>query len=134
MHQRAVPPPTHLRDQQKLIDKLDGDLAYALRTDGKMAPEDCENYEEVGAWGRTACWYCGCARCVPAAVPPLLPVAPTLHTHACCCVPAAAAAAAEGAYPPSFTPTHPPTHALPALQVRDEIKGMLEKLRDTPVR
>lgn len=33
---------------QKLIDKLDGDLAYALRTDGKMSPEDCENYEEVG--------------------------------------------------------------------------------------
>ncbi|PRW20477.1 DNA polymerase epsilon catalytic subunit A [Chlorella sorokiniana] len=32
---------------QKLIDKLDGDLEYALRTDGKMAPEDCENYVEV---------------------------------------------------------------------------------------
>lgn len=36
---------------QKLIDKLDGDLEYALRTDGKMAPEDCENYAEVGGAG-----------------------------------------------------------------------------------
>ncbi|EFN52544.1 hypothetical protein CHLNCDRAFT_26745 [Chlorella variabilis] len=32
---------------QRLIDKLDGDLEYALRTDGKMAPEDCKNYAEV---------------------------------------------------------------------------------------
>ncbi|KAL4450230.1 hypothetical protein ABPG77_010899 [Micractinium sp. CCAP 211/92] len=32
---------------QALIDKLDGDLEYALRTDGKMAPEECENYEQA---------------------------------------------------------------------------------------
>ena len=37
---------------QKLIDKLDGDLEYALRHDGKMAPEDCENYAEVSGGGR----------------------------------------------------------------------------------
>ena len=33
---------------QTLLDKLDGDLAYALKHDGKMAVEDCANYEEVG--------------------------------------------------------------------------------------
>ncbi|GAB4815178.1 hypothetical protein N2152v2_002224 [Parachlorella kessleri] len=32
---------------QKLLDKLDGDLEYALKHDGKMAVEDCANYEEV---------------------------------------------------------------------------------------
>ena len=41
-------PPASLPCLQRLIDKLDGDLEYALRTDGKMAPGDCENYEEVG--------------------------------------------------------------------------------------
>ena len=40
-----VPPPT---PAQRLIDRLDADLAYALRTDGKMEPEEVENYEEVG--------------------------------------------------------------------------------------
>lgn len=37
---------------QALIDKLDGDLEYALRTDGKMAPEECENYEQARGSGR----------------------------------------------------------------------------------
>ena len=33
---------------QELIDSLDDDLSYALRTEGKgMIPEDCENYEEI---------------------------------------------------------------------------------------
>ena len=36
---------------QRLIDKLDGDLAYALRQDGKMEPDECENYAEVCGWG-----------------------------------------------------------------------------------
>jgi hypothetical protein len=37
---------------QRLIDKLDGDLEYALRQDGKMAPEEVENYAEVSSWVR----------------------------------------------------------------------------------
>lgn len=32
---------------QALIDKLEGDLTYALRQDGKMEVEDVENYAEV---------------------------------------------------------------------------------------
>ena len=32
---------------QGLIDRLDTDLAYAIRTEGKMAVEDITNYQEV---------------------------------------------------------------------------------------
>lgn len=38
---------------QMLMDKLNKDLEYALRQDGKMAIEDCENYEEV----RKTLWF-----------------------------------------------------------------------------
>ena len=34
---------------QALIDKLDGDLEYALKHDGKMALEECENYQQARA-------------------------------------------------------------------------------------
>ena len=32
---------------QDLIDRLDTDLAYAIRTEGKMEVEDITNYQEV---------------------------------------------------------------------------------------
>ena len=35
---------------QGLIDSLDDDLRYALKTEGKgMTPEDCDNYDEFEA-------------------------------------------------------------------------------------
>ena len=34
---------------QALLDSLDDDLRYAITVEGKMALEDVENYDEVGA-------------------------------------------------------------------------------------
>ena len=39
---------------QELMDRLDTDLEYAIRTEGKMAPEDITNYQEVRAEIREA--------------------------------------------------------------------------------
>ena len=109
---RTPPPP------QRLIDKLDGDLEYALRTDGKMAPEDCKNYAEVGCGagmglvGRLA--HRG-GRPVQASA--------SLLRRTCCCLLIGV-----------FGRRPPPTPPCPALQVRDEIRSMLERLRDTPTR
>ncbi len=37
---------------QRLLDKLDDDLAYALKQDGKMEVEDVANYQQVGGLAR----------------------------------------------------------------------------------
>lgn len=114
---------------QKLIDKLEGDLEYALRTDGKMAPADCENYAEV--WGRGA----SCATHFFARIG---------WTHRRQKIAKFAIVGARLAGMPRTvraaycsrcsSNTNQLRCCKPTVQVRDEIKSTLEALRDTPVR
>ena len=43
---------------QELLDSLDHDLRYAITVEGKMALDDVDNYDEVGALGMQHCPAC----------------------------------------------------------------------------